>query len=1458
MTLNCGGGNKVEDVVVLIMGLDADIVLLQELWSTDVGQQIGLYGYVIMQSEEVGRGRGMVTLVHRRLGLADKPTIVCDTRSWFAVKVNRQSHNSLLVVNVHVDPHLERSAKHRLFDTIGEVTKRLALTTVLGGDTNTYRQKETGHFPPVSKGRPLSVLRVPYPAGEGTNYTERAGRSVETEIDYVLVTEDLHLKEKSVLPGVSTHGVVMCDFEGVGGVQRVDSGKRYEMKAATPENLQLVSCVMGLFWHWLRFQGVHPDLWLRVYWFYADSVLPPKSVRAASRVVSRFLKSEPREEAPLIAEKWMEKMKDLTVARGLKTNREILASTSVSGLTTKAIKLDKSPPQPLPTLKSHPQQVLTSASDHIREAVSQLTRYHSPRGLFMDLTPLYWDSLVDAPIVVPDEPDVRTLLYALDHGEWHDDLLHRRAKMRCRPVWSYDTQESWERALHRGLSNTTAFDDLTFSLMKKMPYAGQVASREYVQSLRRHPNALSNHLLQMGIHKGGCPHVFETYRPIKVGSAPNRAEASCVHAETAYRAEMDGSLSGQVFAYRPEVRAQYMAFTSRAISSKHLLATGESHIVDGDESGAFDTPIRKDIATLSQLMDTQCSFGAWAEEFYGRQQIRLYTAHGIAQPVTTREGFSQGCSFAATGYGVIGTVRNRATLSYVMRQQMSILTDLAPPYVIPDHELVYSDDRRWFADSAPGITSLTRITHQVAGQACAINNLAKMAYTSLRLLGDGTIQRMGNTIVVAGAATRAGLAVPTVVGIPIQPNTYTPEFLAKVSKRCKKVRSFAKRYKPSLSLLIRCTYAYIVSAIDFVTSGALLPSQATQPLQTSLVSVFRVALALPGDTPLSAITLPVHMFGWGCPQVQVKSELSFLAGYLKAYDCRLATTRCLMRQQGAHPLPGLNDDASLAQEILVRHGLTVDGEHLPNFRGTLPELSQRLAEARVLAAVTDAGLEQTLKGDIRPKVGGLGIVFTDGVYEQLVVYRLRVAAADSTALEWLARLLAIWICRDYGGRLVVVCDNSSSFLEKFRNFVSVNPWCDRVAKLVLRQQVVSRLEECWVEAQHDSRSSTWIAQQQKKSDEMATWAQQAVTAPYFPFGSWTALLSDPALVLIASDAVVMKYNMFLGELYAESSLQRSVLSSVLSPAFYNKHVWEKVCMEQGNSLSVHKVAAHLRHSCISPRTLYDEPDCRFCGSPHSDAYFHHVRCPALFVRMAHALNVVVSELELILGAKVASSSDHWAILSTPAHDVVVIIATEQGAQQARQFTRTRCQPSQLILFSWSGLVHTQHKDNSVPGFVSQAQLAGLCGLVLNNMAAHHQFMTPAAHLRRLDRSRHMIWRPQGASFDPTHNMGSDMVLAWFLHVHGNAYIARPTATYFVQLPEFGQAADQFSCATYVCDNSVCFVCELTVHSAPTAVVCACQAEPDSVWSKFAQWGNVSLMVSKGFRAPYHPIANGRQ
>lgn len=94
------------------------------------------------------------------------------------------------------------------------------------------------------------------------------------------------------------------------------------------------------------------------------------------------------------------------------------------------------------------------------------------------------------------------------------------------------------------------------------------------------------------LYKSGPKHLLTSYRPIKLASALCRLAAKVVQSEVMYRAELDNSFSGQLFSYRKEILTQSLPFICRAVTTLSLLESGESHVIDGDESSAFDTLIR--------------------------------------------------------------------------------------------------------------------------------------------------------------------------------------------------------------------------------------------------------------------------------------------------------------------------------------------------------------------------------------------------------------------------------------------------------------------------------------------------------------------------------------------------------------------------------------------------------------------------------------------------------------------------------------------------------------------------------------------------------------------------------------------------------------------------------------------------------------------------------------------------
>ena len=412
--------------------------------------------------------------------------------------------------------------------------------------------------------------------------------------------------------------------------------------------------------------------------------------------------------------------------RGLRLNREIVAASSVTRLTTKTMKLQPPCPRPLPELKPRPDHVALSVEEIIREARSQLEVYQGGRAVLMNLPDLTWAAAAASPLPTPDEISFISLFRARRLGDRDADPEVRWHPMHARDSRAVNVVPALREALRAGGSDATSVDDLPLSLLRPFPYAGHVALWKDLNVLRTAPRALGNTAVQLGVEKKGHPWLFCSYKPIKLGSGVNRLEASTVHRETMYRVDMASDFDGRTFSYRKEISPRHMAFSVRASVVLALQQTAEAHIVDADESGPFDTPNREDVARLSQLWSTQCAFGEWACGFYPRQSVRLFTTRGLAPPVSTCEGFSQGCVFAATGHNLLGTLRTRASQCGTAEWVVQHAGLIALP-----SETVFSDDRRYVERTTPAISRKVTAAHHAAQHNCTVNNLAKQEYTVL-------------------------------------------------------------------------------------------------------------------------------------------------------------------------------------------------------------------------------------------------------------------------------------------------------------------------------------------------------------------------------------------------------------------------------------------------------------------------------------------------------------------------------------------------------------------------------------------------------------------------------------------------------------------------------------------------------------------------------------------------------
>ena len=329
---------------------------------------------------------------------------------------------------------------------------------------------------------------------------------------------------------------------------------------------------------------------------------------------------------------------------------------SITSHTASALRLQRSMPQPDPNLTQDISG--KDASEVLCAARQQLRFYHLSKGECMKLPVFMFRAQPHDQLCLLGDLPFALLFRQLQDGTWSTDRERYMFTIRSQPKGPHFTANVSRRGLDRGGSDAASLDDVPFSL-RALPLCAMPTARHYSKLLSLFPDAICNVVLQMGILKGGFWYLFNSYHPIKMGSSFSRLCAGVVHDDVVTRGKSLGTWNAGLFSYRKELCPAYMALSTRATVALSLHETGERHIIDGDESRAFDMHVRGDDALFSMLWPGQWSYGDWARGFYGRQQVRLWTMCGLAPPTTLELGFAQGCTLAATTYTDLGILRSR-------------------------------------------------------------------------------------------------------------------------------------------------------------------------------------------------------------------------------------------------------------------------------------------------------------------------------------------------------------------------------------------------------------------------------------------------------------------------------------------------------------------------------------------------------------------------------------------------------------------------------------------------------------------------------------------------------------------------------------------------------------------------------------------------------------------------------
>ena len=306
-----------------------------------------------------------------------------------------------------------------------------------------------------------------------------------------------------------------------------------------------------------------PDDWIHAYWVLADRFLFSHSLRRSAEGLMKKGRQLARKQARQddITE-WKTSVQDHLFARGLKLTQEILNQVSITSHTTSALRLKRSMPQPYPNLAMD--SLGKDTPELLSIAKQQLRFYHLSKGECMPLPVLLFYALPHDRLCIPNELPFAILFRQLRDGTWSADQEKYAFNLRSLPRQPIFTAKAIRNGLDRGGSDAASLDDVPFSLLQALPFCAMEPLLHYSNLLSLHETALSNVVLQMGILKGGPTHLFNSYRPSKMGSSFSRLFAGVVHDDVVTRGESLSTWCGRLFSYRKELCPAYMALAARA------------------------------------------------------------------------------------------------------------------------------------------------------------------------------------------------------------------------------------------------------------------------------------------------------------------------------------------------------------------------------------------------------------------------------------------------------------------------------------------------------------------------------------------------------------------------------------------------------------------------------------------------------------------------------------------------------------------------------------------------------------------------------------------------------------------------------------------------------------------------------------------------------------------------------
>ena len=249
-------------------------------------------------------------------------------------------------------------------------------------------------------------------------------------------------------------------------------------------------------------------------------------------------------------------------------------------------------------------------------------------------------------------------------------------------------------------------------------------------------------------------------------------------------------------------------------------------------------------------------------------------------------------------------------------------------------------------------------------------------------------------------------------------------------------------------------------------------------------------------------------------------------------------------------------------------------------------------------------------------------------------------------------------------------------------------------------------------------------------------------------------------------------------------------------------------------------------------------------------------CSVLYLRMGHALVALVEEVAQRVRVLSCDTTDLLARLRVPSGVLVVGVVPEQEVQPVSVWACSVLGASQVVLVSWTGLLHL---SAPAPWRLSRSDGVALAKVVLARMSCD---VPRDEMLQQAPRQAPFVEgcrvRTDGAGFEGYSvgiraraqvSVSVQRLVAWLLHVVPGATLPWVTDLSIRVPPRALRRGGQYTLQVLYCDVLRCQAAEAGPKYRNACVVCPCERGHAPHWDFYALYDTVALYVSRGFTVP---------